>query len=220
MRIEKPFSGLYQAKVAQDQIEVVSNDLIASTGVLNNTIAATSGTLNGQITIVSNNLISASASLQSQMDTLGNYVRVRSFSNIGTSVFYTNATSTIFVTGSNVTATKKYSSSELRVSVNLLMQADLQSNSSMNNADFAYVAYSVNGGSTWLGETLLKLSSMDSSIYYNETTYILHFNLGQLPSGNVDFRIGVRRGSFLIPSDSIYVFPNYSYLFIEALENA
>jgi hypothetical protein len=207
MRIEKPNNGLYQAKVAQDQIEVVSSDLVTT----NNNLVATSGILSGQITIVNNDLIAASSALDTKIDSNLSKLRVRSLNSFASASFYstTNPMTVQFVPTSNTTYSKKYSDTELRVSV--LIPAGVDTTGT--NISFGDISYSVNGGTTWLGSTTMRGAS--NSLYMT-TSFLVHFNLGTLPSGNVDFRIGVRsQGSGL----TLYV-RGFSYQFIETMENA
>lgn len=201
MRIEKPTNGLYQAKLAQDQIEVVSSDLVSSTGALNS-----------QITIVNNNLIAASSTLDTKIDSSLSKLRVRALNSVSSSSFFstTNANTIQFVTGSNTIYTKKYSDTELRVSVLISVGIDL---STTLNSTLASVSYSTNSGGSWSGTTILKGAT--SSVYMT-SSYLVHFNLGVIPSGSVDFRIGVTSGS---TGYTLYV-RGFSYQFIEAMENA
>lgn len=198
MRVEKPGNGLYQAKVAQDQIEVVSNDLVTSTGALN-----------GQITIVNNNLIAASSTLNNKIDTGLSNLRIRSLNAMSSAQFSTTSTATTFITGSNTIYDKKYSTTELRVNVFLLCGADV---TNLTDLNIVSISYSVNGGSTWSASQIIRAASPN---VYATTASLIHFNLGTLPIGNVDFRIGVAR----IAGTTAYI-RGYSYQFIEAMENA
>lgn len=201
MRIEKPVNGLYQAKLAQDQIEVVSNDLVSSTGALNS-----------QIAIVNSNLIAASSTLDTKIDSSLSKLRVRSLNSVSSAPFSTTNPTTIqFVTGSNTIYTKKYSDTELSVNVLILIGSDAGATTDANIGD---VSYSINGGSSWAGTTVVR-GALPTNSLYNTISYMLHFNLGVLASGSVNFRIGVRRSL----GSTLYV-RGFSYQFIEAMENA
>lgn len=199
MRIEKPANGLYQAKLAQDQIEVVSSDLVSSTGALNS-----------QITIVNNNLIAASSTLDSKIDSSLSKLRVRSLNSLNMAQFFTTSLTPVSVTGSNTIFNKKYSDTELRVAVFLTANTS----SSIYYIEYCDITYSVNGGSTWLGSTRLRGSNYHAP--YEMLPYVIYYNLGVLPSGNVDFRIGLNR----ISSVGTVYLSSFSYQFIEAMENA
>lgn len=199
MRIEKPANGLYQAKLAQDQIEVVSSDLVSSTGALNS-----------QITIVNNNLIAASSTLDTKIDNSVSNLRVRFLNTSNPTAFSTTSATPVFVTGSNTTYSKKYSTTEVIVSVSVVYSTT----SSGSGFNIGNMYYSINSGGTWLSPMVLKAYSYHGS-YYDSTSSVFHFNLGVLPSGTVDFRIGISSTS----GHNVSI-QSYSYLFIEAEANA
>lgn len=222
MRIEKPFNGLYQAKLAQNLVESASGVLSNQIGAVNNSLVSSSGILSNQIVITNAELAASSASLQSQIDIIGNYVRIRRVNALGAATFSTTSPSAVFLTGSNVTIYKKYSSTQLRVIVTISIQADKYNSSvSHESVILGALSCSIDGGSTWIEDTVLRYSGPDKTDVTSSQTYSICFLLGTPSSGNIDFRLGLRRDSSFTPVDSyINAYPSYSYLIIEALENA
>lgn len=198
MRIEKPANGLYQAKLAQDQIEVVSSDLVSSTGALNS-----------QITIVNNNLIAASSTLDAKIDSSLTKFKVRSLNAFNQTPFETTSTSTVYVTNSATIINKNHSDTELRVGVFISAEIDT---STTGQGSMLELSYSTNLGVTWAGTTTLNGRYNSTSLL---NVYLVYFNLGQITSGDVNFRIGVKK----LFGQELRI-RNFSYQFIEAMENA
>ena len=211
MRIEKRENGLYQAEIAQSLVASTSGVLNGQINLVSNNLISSSGVLDNRITLVNNDLISASSALDTKIDQNLNKIKIRGLYSTNYTPFSTNVTTPpVFITGTNTTYTKNYSDTELRV----LVFFTANSASTLVNTEFADISYSINSGSSWLGTSRLKGYNYHPPA--EMLPFVIHYNLGVLPAGSVDFRLGLNK----LNAVSAAYFYSFAYQFMEVLPSA